>query len=234
MNFLTRLIERHRPEPSAPLPVLEPRVPSRFEPVAQIGLSPALDPNVEVDVRRHAESGIRPTPSHPWLRARPHQPDQPPPMSDPLVSRLRSALDAALSPIDLQSSRITPDERSNAPELTQHAATARPGSTPARGDVDSSAVPSAEQRPTPLHPAPPPMPIPRPDLQPRWPPSTREGRDRGTGQAAAEPTVHVTIGRIDVRAVMPAAPPPSRTTAKGTGEKLSLADYLHGRARAHR
>jgi hypothetical protein len=44
----------------------------------------------------------------------------------------------------------------------------------------------------------------------------------------------VTIGRIDVRAVMPTAPQPSRTTAKGIVEKLSLEDYLHGRARAHR
>ena len=43
----------------------------------------------------------------------------------------------------------------------------------------------------------------------------------------AAPTVHVHIGRIDVRAIMPPAPP--RPTARPVAPRSSLEDYLSGR-----
>lgn len=54
---------------------------------------------------------------------------------------------------------------------------------------------------------------------------------RQPAQAPAAPTVHVTIGRIELRAAAPApAPAPSRSAAKAP--TLSLADYLERRAKA--
>lgn len=52
-------------------------------------------------------------------------------------------------------------------------------------------------------------------------------------QAPAAPTVHVTIGRIELRAAAPApAPAPSRSAAKAP--TLSLSDYLERRSKAGR
>jgi hypothetical protein len=54
---------------------------------------------------------------------------------------------------------------------------------------------------------------------------------RQPAQALAAPTVHVTIGRIELRAAAhPPAPAPSRSAAKAPA--LSLSDYLERRAKA--
>ncbi len=47
----------------------------------------------------------------------------------------------------------------------------------------------------------------------------------------AEPPIQVTIGRVEVRAVMPSAPP---VRPRPKIQTLSLDDYLHGRHRDRR
>ena len=66
-------------------------------------------------------------------------------------------------------------------------------------------------------------------------PQRSETRPPAGGQPIAEavtvetaaPTVHVHIGRIDVRAIMPPAPP--RPAARPAAPRSSLEDYLSGR-----
>ncbi len=48
-------------------------------------------------------------------------------------------------------------------------------------------------------------------------------------QAPPVPTIRVTIGRVEVRAVMPPAPPPPARLPAATGLTLSLDDYLKQR-----
>jgi hypothetical protein len=51
-------------------------------------------------------------------------------------------------------------------------------------------------------------------------------------QGQSAPTVNVTIGRIEVRAVTPAAPPPKRTAPPAA--RLALEDYLKQRDEGRR
>ena len=66
-------------------------------------------------------------------------------------------------------------------------------------------------------------------VEPRLPRDS--GPQRQPAQAPAAPTVHVTIGRIELRAAAPApAPAPPRSAARAPA--LSLSDYLERRAKA--
>lgn len=66
-------------------------------------------------------------------------------------------------------------------------------------------------------------------VEPRLPGDS--DHQRQPAQAPAAPTVHVTIGRIELRAAAPAAAPaPSRNAGKAPA--LSLSDYLERRAKA--
>ena len=60
----------------------------------------------------------------------------------------------------------------------------------------------------------------------------RAWRPDGSEPASARPAVRVTIGRVDVRALMPPAPPVGTPTA--AGPKLSLDDYLRQQSRRPR
>ena len=60
----------------------------------------------------------------------------------------------------------------------------------------------------------------------------RASRPAGSEPASARPAVRVTIGRVDVRALMPPAPPVGTPTA--AGPKLSLDDYLRQQSRRPR
>jgi hypothetical protein len=76
----------------------------------------------------------------------------------------------------------------------------------------------------------------KPVLQPSFPPlprpvvpSARHQAEIMQGKALAVPTIQVTIGRIEVRAIMPPAVPTTRAV-RPVAPKLSLEDYLRSRA----
>jgi hypothetical protein len=53
---------------------------------------------------------------------------------------------------------------------------------------------------------------------------------RGTPAPQQAPTVHVTIGRIEVRAITPLSPPAPSAAPAQPGPQLSLDDYLKQRS----
>jgi hypothetical protein len=65
----------------------------------------------------------------------------------------------------------------------------------------------------------------------RSPPSSNGLQYRQVLAPAAlpSPTIHITIGRIDIRAVTPPALPPRSRSATSTAPKLSLESYLQSR-----
>ena len=59
------------------------------------------------------------------------------------------------------------------------------------------------------------------------PPAPHTGAEPASLPAA--PTIRVSIGRIEVRAVLPPMPPARRATSSRSGHKLSLEEYLKQR-----
>jgi hypothetical protein len=66
-------------------------------------------------------------------------------------------------------------------------------------------------------------------IAPRSQDITPRSRERTTVDLPPPPTIQITIGRIDIRAV--AAPPPTRSRPSSAPPKLSLDDYLKSRSR---
>jgi hypothetical protein len=84
-----------------------------------------------------------------------------------------------------------------------------------RGGIDERGRPAARSAIPPAF-----APLPRHEI-PRLRPPAAVGQQ----PAAPVPTIHVTIGRVEVRAV-PAQPVPSARQPKPTGPRLSLDEYL--------
>ena len=232
MTFLSRLIERHRPEASHQLPALAPRLPWRFEPIAQAEGPRPLEQDIERMGDRLFERESRPTWSQAWEQPGPQEPSGPPQGSVPRINDWSSAFNAAPNTVERSESAVT-SVRLATPSAPTASLETAPPIHPSAGAVPASIrVLPADRRVTAL-PAAPSIPaiIPR-DLSPRSPSPPRQGHEREQDTSKAEPTVHVTIGRIEVRAVTPPVAPPSRS--KETVQKLSLDDYLHGRTRAYR
>lgn len=235
MNFLTRLIQRNLPATQSQLPVLEPRLPSRFEPLAQADALAAVERVVfhdpppttrpaEIMARRESRQAASQQPSQQPLPTQDEQAQK----LDPSVSAIRSALDSARATIQPVASPIT---RPSEPQLARatndaderpQAGTSPPGTTrPADAPhmmIQLIDTPAA---------APSPKPTVRPEVRaaPAQPePSLTESREDAP---AVEATIQVTIGRVDVRAVMASATPPARPAPRPN--KLSLEDYLRGR-----
>jgi hypothetical protein len=234
-DYFTRLAEQALGVAPAPRPV----VPSRFERVA--APSP---PTLELEADR--ETGAAPPPT---TSPQPAATGSPPPIAaGPAPGRAepatvgQAAADAAhdqrprpaTEPTDRSSAvttrrrrtTVTDDHRldDEGPPRRGHGvvpwATDRDplptlvGATP---QVDRSPT---EERPLVAAPATAPAPSPSPSVAPRREPA-----------APPEPTVHVTIGRVDVRAVppSPASPPTARPHAPGgRRERTSLEAYLRG------
>ncbi|WP_447979260.1 hypothetical protein [Candidatus Nitrospira bockiana] len=226
---MARLIERHRPEAPSVLPVLEPRVPSRFEPVRPGDGLGGLERDGELVTFRSGqpappEESPAPLRPRPWREQR--ERDDPQPSPDPRVKAVTAALEAARSTI--RSMHIQPADPSSG---TQADATARKvpehrSSLEADGSRESR---STEHRVAAAAPPPSRLLVP---ADGRVGSSDREAvAKRDDQRADPDPTIRVTIGRIDVRAILPTAPTP-RPAAKA--ENLSLADYLHGRHRGRR
>src|SRR6185295_3460011 len=90
---LTRLIARHHADGPASFPRLEPRLPSRFEPVGHAVNADGVERDVAIEAPRELEVPAPRTPRH---APRPfHDDDEPLETLAPRVRDLRSALSAA-------------------------------------------------------------------------------------------------------------------------------------------
>jgi len=181
-----------------------------------------------------------------------------PPQSRPLAANMRVPFDVSHEP---PRGLTTPPglptaAQSFVPKTPQQPGPDRPTLAPAAaGDATGAAPPrgvAEGQRQPALEPA-----IPRPDLSPvhtqRAPMSAtvvvrphmmshiEPIRPVGPAPAVlaeamrkAAPTIQVTVGRIEVRAITPPAPPAPRTKPARPGPALSLVDYLKQRSEGRR
>ena len=233
MNFLARLIERHRAEAPSLLPVLEPRLPSRFEPVGSAPVPrmgemhvTAETPPRPSDLPSRAASREAPGPPSPEIQ------DQSARRPDPRVSAVRSAINAAHATIQIPTSRTTPVAPSALSSLTHDVPRLRRVLNSSPGAAESDDAGGPEQRTPPWHRAPWLTPSLRPNAGVVTPRSKTTDRAAHDNMPGAMPTIHVTIGRVDVRAVMANTAPPARPMSRS--EKNSLEEYLRGRPRANR
>jgi hypothetical protein len=219
MDFLTRLAHRM----TGALLVVQPRLPARFEPLAasaQLAAPPADE------ISFSAAGTAKPTPIAASV--------SPPAPPSHFTAPLRFPQDVTL-----------PRQVNSAAEPN------RPPRRPAADEIRERADPPFELVPDILHHPPPESPAPRrtpvearparaADMQPQAIVSRRgfieplddrtrpfrPGRPNDSG--AASSTIHVHIGRVDVRAVTPPAAPP-KPAARPAAPRPTLEDYLSGR-----
>ena len=217
MSFLTRLIARHQADGPASFPRLEPRLPSRFEPVGHAMNADGVERDVAIEAPRDSEAAAPRTLRHAPRSS--HDDGEPLESLAPRIRDLRSALSDARATVEVPAiaTPLLPAaaaQRTGAPPV--------PAPAPASVDVEASvpavAAPPARRRGPDLEPV--------PDRRPTTPtpPPIRVAHERTAPRVP--PTIHVSIGRVDVRAIVtPAAQSPRPPAAS---DRLSLEDYLRG------
>lgn len=234
-------------------PALSPRLPSWFEPVAGTA-APAFDtgeaeaPRVMQQAIAQAEPVAAPSPET-RMHAAPAQAmparqvmSSTPPPAPPIAARRIASAERGLAAVE---PREAQRPARNEPVPTPHAAPmppadalrAAPVAVPVRAEIAKADAPVRAKPPTGVL-VPPTTSVFAPAQHgnaPREPLNETRARGRETtaGRAAApaEPVVHVSIGRIEVRAApVPAAAPSRRREERASG---GLDDYLrqrHGKA----
>ena len=220
MDFLFRLAQQNL----GVAPAVEPLIPSRFEP----GMDPAA-PELPLSEEESVAVAPRVQPKTDALPASASAPVPPttaaPPDPAPSVDLAARVVDEPTMPLQ-------------APGPLEHAVMTlrlQPDSSPLPtiAPVEEPAdAPDEASRPIPALVPPlvaPPLPVPLPVVHPRpvQPASTRaDVRRREADPPAAPAAIHVTIGRIEVRA----APPPSTPAKRPAPARAtpSLGDYLSG------
>jgi hypothetical protein len=217
-RFLAALVERHRADHAVSVPRLEPRIPSRFEPVPGVAEPARAVPDLVIDVARDAEV------TRPHERAHAPHPSRTEvePFEDgaPRLTALTSALGTARTTVAVAVPAMPPAAPESAPARAARAARI-PAYQAERAETrdESRAGGAQPERPRRTFLEPPPARRPAPSV------STSIRAERERTAPPEPPTVHVSIGRVDVRAIV--APPPARPPAPAT--RPSLEDYLRGR-----
>ena len=227
MTFLARLIERHLGDAPAPFPILEPRLPSRFEPEAPAAAVWAGEWDVER--LRDPEARISAAPPSALVVLQPRERGERPDGGMPRTGVMPTALGTISAPLHATASHAEPAgaPRALSPVVDgQPAAPARPSTAPpGRDSAPVSGTPGERSAARPPTAAP-------PSLRPPAPASRAIRPERERAEARGGPTIHVTIGRVDVRAVVASVAAPPRLPAPA--ETSSLEDYLRGRAGGRR
>lgn len=210
-DFLTNLIRRH----GGATPAIQPRLPSLFEAAGGPAGGDVADPTGE------AEAPRAPVPR----RA----------ADDPALTASESTLDAP--PVFVPPAGVVQ------PEPAQPGVpTARRESTPPAASANPPAnrfqplqPPAPRPRPGQLAPQPaaaaPPVVRAPPVPLPATPVAAKPARVRHSADSqpnAVAPAIHVTIGRVEVRAVQ--APPAAPRAARPAAPRLSLEEYLQPRS----
>jgi translation initiation factor IF-2 len=238
-DYLARLAERALGVPSGAKPAIAPA----FGPGPALPADP-LAGSAGGDLEDRAMVPARGAPVHP-------APGRPagPPARPPLARPGGPAAQPPPRPSTLAGpagDRTVPgrwaDARPAAADPTPGPAAAGPRPAPAR-EARPAPPPRPREQP-PDRPAPPAVGRPpaagRPPapaaVRPRVAPARPAARPARSGvpaggrpRAAAGPTIRVHIGRVEVRAVVPAAPAPPPRPARPPGPRLSLEDYLRSR-----
>jgi hypothetical protein len=223
MRFLASLIARHRPDHAVSMPRLEPRLPSRFEPVTDAAGPERMERDVAIDAVLDREVvtplAPRPAPRPPRVDAERFEDLR------PELRSLRSALSAVRATVDVPAvatAAVVP--------VTEAVRLLETPRAPAVGDAPG---PTGESTP-----APPPRTVrntflePAPDRRQPAPAAPAIRIDRAPTAPSGPPTVHVSIGRVDVRAIVTPTASPARPPV--SVNRLSLEEYLRGRPRGAR
>ncbi len=227
-HYLERLVAQSRGE----LPTVQPRLPGRFEPVAGQNMAnpDAASHNAEVitandtGMPRHSpvQSGepVATGLAHTTL------------FSDALFEQRRANLSGSDTPRDVLSPAASPTRRSSPHGENVEAsagATDRGNAYPAQASPAHHAMPGAPGEMAQLVAPPSPMASLAPDMPlPPRPQPARATSEPAHRTEQNETVVHVTIGRVDVRAITPTAPKP---TPHREPPRRSLDDYLRGTTR---
>jgi len=224
--------------PGAPLsPIRHPLEPRPMPGV--VATRPYITPRIEPATQPPSQSAAMPEPT----------PTTPQPTGTRPEGSLIQPASGPVEPVPSQLSRRGVPKQPGPGELTLPpvatggrtdvmARRGRPTSEaiPQPGVPEQATVPGAPLSPTspPLEPRPMQGAVAaRPLITPRIEPATQPpGRSAATPEPA--PTIRVTIGRVEVRAITPPAPPVARPKPARTGPTLSLDDYLQQRSRGQR
>jgi len=226
MDYLTRLAQRMNGD----IPTVQPRLPFIFEPDTGIGRSPATfaepgraapsEPAESlpdgIPLHRPRPAAVLPAPAANVADSAPHRIPlndaervrQPPPPA------ARESVAPASVPFVAKDTFRERQDRPPAPKLSEPRRSVPVTIRPVTGSATQPPPPTGSRRGA------------------VTPPMNREAyAERADGPNAehpASPTVHVRIGRVEVRAVMPPAAP-SRPAARPTAPRTTLEDYLSGR-----
>ena len=223
------------------MPTVQPRLPLLFEPAAGFARSVAAPPEqvtraapelAERKTRAAPETAAQAPAAVPVRRPRPAAALPAPTGVLPSIESLRHPLNADVS-VRPAPARAA-DETQESAKASSDATPVHENRQPARGDDDLA----APRRGVPVE-------IRLATANATLPPSSagtrrgavaapindaaRPGRTDGpNGDLPGPPVVHVHIGRVDVRAVIPPAPP-ARPAARPAAPRPTLEDYLSGR-----
>jgi hypothetical protein len=232
--------------------VVHPRLASRFEPTAVSG-SGELEHNSVLEVTSNQNqspidraSGDRllPESAPPLLPAPPVQPHSlippsvlpslpPRPPAPPPVSPITSKIVPQAALPQAPHSRIPPLPTEPVAPLTASPAVPPQPSQPRFAAVPSPAIAPQPQSQLPLAPRPvPPAPV-QLNIPPHLAPPAAHPAATSSPAAPVAPTIQVSIGRIEVRAIVPAKPP--RPPVQPYTPSVTLEQYLgHQHPSAHR
>lgn len=204
-------------------------------PVPAMPVSPPVTPSRAAAVNENA--AVPPVPAtvvSPEPRQdRPHDTASAQPSMTPPPKRERSQPTAPPLPLPLQRTIVQPVQRD---VIIERLAAAERGTEQPRRERQPAPVAAAEPSApgSRVSHVPPPQPAPRsrpirPQVTARQAPDIRSRRDsHSPAEPAAAPSIHVTIGRVEVRAVQPAAA--RRRPAAAGPAVMSLDEYLKQRA----
>lgn len=227
MDFLTRLAQRL----TGDLPRVQPRLPLLFEPAARP--APGLEQGGETAISGVREVGVQTAPPHstrlatisPMPSARQMAPES----LDPLRPPVSMPAQAELSPYPAPP-RLALEVTGDISGSPSHETMAREISQPAAQLAPPRRAVKVTIRPAAATNAPPVSTVSRRGAITFETPGKAKPGQVGTTDEHPQgpPTVHVHIGRIDVRAVMPPTAPP-RPAAPPAAPRSTLEDYLSGR-----
>lgn len=210
----------------APLPPLA--TPSPIQPEPAPALQPAVGPTTAPDGEgqtRPPDQAGSPSPSQvPAGTPAPQRATQGPPISVPTASTPAPATGPQQRPEPLQPRDPLGSNEGNRRAVSTEVVVARPMETPAAATIERAPAPVVHEQ----APAPPPGAALRPQIAVMPPArSPRPLAHRLEETAMTQPTIHVTIGRVEVRAT----PPPAPSQKKGPSKPavMSLDEYLRQR-----
>jgi hypothetical protein len=255
---MSRILARALGDPAGP-DAVRPRLPTMFEPGLDLAGEPGPGATGEPgpgataamgDIAAEAVRGAGVLATHPGMPRNLADPALGPPLvphDSPRARQPAVADEPTLAPSP--SPRIEPDRgpvpaglpptgdarlehpvrpHQTLPPLASSAEPAAPRSRPA-GSAAHAIVPILPPGPAPaLTPREPTRPRQRPDASPA---PRRFAARQASGAAPAEPTVHISIGRVEIRASQAAAQQQQRRASRPRPPSPDLADYLRQRGR---